>query len=271
MSMISQPSQQPISTPYASKTDEAATQLLLGENNKAPSTAANSQKVPVKDVIDVSTPRTQDKPSLKMPEKLVTDSSVLFDVTGMSKAELEEPLSMVSGMSASMSNIQGHMAATTPRIENVIREIITEENGQLEKMFPSIAKLDESEIKQLSQGVNLMMAASAIKDVQVAQANHEDVKPGIQSFDAIKDSQFIGIISNDILVELRNLLTQIKSIINTADRQLQADFLKLKTQMVQSAADTTIKEGEKPFLVRYWVLPFQWGLLCWVRHYRRNS
>lgn len=235
------------------------------------STQAPAQQVSIKDAVDITVLRTQDKPLLKLPEQTTVSPSLLFEVKNMNKVELEETSKVIGGFSSAYANLQEHIAVTAIKVEKAVREVITEENSKLEKMFPTIANLDESEIKQLSQGVNLMLAASAIKDVQVAQANSEDVKPGIQSLDAIKESQFIGIMSSDILMELRNLLSQIKSIINTADRQLQADFLKLKTQMVQSAADTTIQEGKKAFEGALMGFAVSLGVTLAGRHYKLSN
>ncbi|EMF4671937.1 hypothetical protein L3033_001596 [Providencia stuartii] len=245
MTTISSP--MPFSIPTQKLGNLEGLTTLTGSETQTMSTQAPGQQVSIKDAVDITVPRTQDKPLLKLPEQTTVSPSLLFEVKNMNKVELEETSKVIGGFSSAYANLQEHIAVTAIKVEKAVREVITEENSKLEKMFPTIANLDESEIKQLSQGVNLMLAASAIKDVQVAQANSEDVKPGIQSLDAIKESQFIGIMSSDILMELRNLLSQIKSIINTADRQLQADFLKLKTQMVQSAADTTIQEGKKAF------------------------
>lgn len=245
MTTISSP--MPFSIPTQKLGNLEGLTTLTGSETQTMSTQAPAQQVSIKDAVDITVPRTQDKPLLKLPEQTTVSPSLLFEVKNMNKAELEETSKVIGGFSSAYANLQEHIAVTAIKVEKAVREVITEENSKLEKMFPTIANLDESEIKQLSQGVNLMLAASAIKDVQVAQANSEDVKPGIQSLDAIKESQFIGIMSSDILMELRNLLSQIKSIINTVDRQLQADFLKLKTQMVQSAADTTIQEGKKAF------------------------
>ncbi|ELZ5940461.1 hypothetical protein U0L13_002702 [Providencia stuartii] len=246
MTTISSPTQFSMPTQKLDNLEGGA--VVTGRDTQTLSTPAAAPQVSIRDAVEITVPRSQDKPLLKRPEQATVNPSLLFDAKNMNKAELEETSKVIGGFSSAYANLQAHIAVTATKVENAVREVIAEENSKLEKMFPTIANLDESEIKQLSQGVNLMLAASAIKDVQVAQANSEDVKPGIQSFDAIKDSQFIGIMSSDILMELRNLLSQIKSIINTTDRQLQADFLKLKAQMVQSAADTTIKEGEKAFL-----------------------
>lgn len=245
MSTILSPSPSSISTSKLAGIEELAANSLLGEQGKA--STAITQAVSVKDALEMPSAQLQEKPLLKMPEQIASDSSVLLGVNTMNKVQAEESRNMVIGLSSAITHIQQYSAATNLKIENVIRDIITEDNAKLEKMFPTIASFDESEIKQLSQAVNILLAGSAIEDVQHSQNQQDDIKIGKQSLEAVKGSQFIGIISSDILVELRNLLSQIKLIINTTDRQLQADFLKLKTQMVQSAADTTIQEGKAAF------------------------
>ncbi|WP_283126526.1 hypothetical protein [Providencia stuartii] len=245
MSTILSPLPSSISTSKLAGIEELATQSLLGEQGKV--SATTIQSVSVTDALGMPSLQLKDKPLLNTPEHILSDSSALLGVDTMSKAQAEETRNIVIGLSSCITHIQQYTAATNLKIENVIRDIITEDNAKLEKMFPTIASLDESEIKQLSQAVNILLASSAIDDVQHSQNQQDDIKVGKQSLGAAKESQFIGIISSDILVELRNLLSQIKSIINTTDRQIQADFLKLKTQMVQSAADTTIQEGKAAF------------------------
>ncbi|MFY3769307.1 hypothetical protein AHYW_000185 [Providencia manganoxydans] len=245
MSTISSQLPSSVSTLKPANIEELATTSLLGEQGKVSTTF--TQPVSIKDALEASSAQLQDKPLLKTPEQIASDSSALLGVDAMSKVQAEESRNMVIGLSSAITHLQQYSAATNLKIENVIRDIITEDNAKLEKMFPTIASFDESEIKQLSQAVNMLLAGSVIEEVQHSQNQQDDIKIGKQSLEAVKDSQFIGIISSDILVELRNLLSQIKSLINTTDRQLQADFLKLKTQMVQSAADTTIQEGKAAF------------------------
>lgn len=245
MTIISSQLPTSVSTPKLANIEELATQSLLGEQGQISTTIA--QPVSVKDVLGTSLPQLQDKPLLRTPEQIANNSSALLDVSSMNKADASKVLNMVSGLSSDVMHIQQYTAATNAGIERITRDILVDENNKLAEMFPTFATFDENKVKQLSQAANLLLAAEAIGGEQLVDNILEDHISGKQSLDAAKHSQFIGIMSSDILVELRNLLSQIKSIISTTDRQIQADFLKLKTQMVQSAADTTIQEGKAAF------------------------
>nr|ELR5040440.1 hypothetical protein [Providencia stuartii]ELR5083476.1 hypothetical protein [Providencia stuartii] len=245
MSMISSQLSPSISTPKSAAIEELAAQPLLNEQGKVSPTT--TQTVSVKDALETSLPHVQDKPLLRTPEQIAKNSSELLSVNSMNKADAAEVLNTVSGLSSNVTHIQQYTAATNAGIERITRDILTDENNKLAEMFPTFAKFDENEVKQLSQAVNLLLAAEAIGGKQHVENIIDDLISGKQSLSAAKESQFIGIMSSDVLVELRNLLSQIKSIINTTDRQLQAAFLKLKTQMIQSAADTTIQEGKATF------------------------
>lgn len=245
MTIISSQLPTSVSTPKSANIEELATQSLLGEQGQISTTIA--QPVSVKDVLGTSLPQLQDKPLLRTPEQIANNSSALLDVSSMNKADASKVLDMVSGLSSDVMHIQQYTAATNAGIERITRDILVDENNKLAEMFPTFATFDENKVKQLSQAANLLLAAEAIGGEQLVDNILEDHISGKQSLDAAKHSQFIGIMSSDILVELRNLLSQIKSIISTTDRQIQADFLKLKTQMVQSAADTTIQEGKAAF------------------------
>ena len=245
MNMLVSHFESPILAPKLDDIKEVNIQSLQDEQGKT--SIKTAQPVLIKDVLSTSSPQLQDKPRLRIPQQIAQNSSVLLGVNTMNKEETTELLNKITGFSTSVTQIQQHTAATNAGLERITRDIIADENNKLAEMFPTLATYDENEVKQLSQAVNFLLAAGAISGEQQIENILDEYVSGKQSVETTKGSQFIGIISSDILVELRNLLSQIKSIINTTDRQLQADFLKLKTQMVQSAADTTIQEGKAAF------------------------
>lgn len=224
---------------------ELAFQSPLGEQGNI--LATPSQSVSIKDVLNTPPAQLKDKPLLRSPEQIAKNASTLLDVKSMSKADATDMLNMVTGLSGSVIHMQQYTAATNAGIERITRDILTDENNKLAEMFPTFATFDENEVKQLSQAANVLLVAEAIGGEQLVDNILDDYISGKQSLEATKNSPFIGIISSDILVELKNLLSKIRSIINTTDRQLQADFLKLKTLMVQNAAETTIQEGKAAF------------------------
>ncbi|MGV2470176.1 type III secretion target, IpaC/SipC family protein, partial [Bacillus subtilis] len=68
-----------------------------------------------------------------------------------------------------------------------------------------------------------------------------------KSVQAVKNSEFVGIISSDLIVELMKIIRKVVAELNISDRRISADFLMLNAKMVESAAESTIKEGKEMF------------------------
>ncbi|QKG43210.1 hypothetical protein [Providencia rettgeri] len=97
----------------------------------------------------------------------------------------------------------------------------------------------------MSQAVQLLIASSFFKDSPSRQV--EGGNKGQEPIDGIKNNTFVGIISNDLLVELSKIIRKVMAEINISDRRISAEFLQLNAKMVQASADSTIREGKETF------------------------
>ncbi|NHX32995.1 type III secretion target, IpaC/SipC family protein, partial [Escherichia coli] len=88
------------------------------------------------------------------------------------------------------------------------------------------------------------IASSFFKDSFSGQLESNDGNRGQQSIDSVKNDTFVGIISNDLMVELSKIIRKVMVEINISDRRISADFLQLNAKMVQASADSTIREGK---------------------------
>ncbi|MEY0877726.1 hypothetical protein [Providencia manganoxydans] len=122
MSTILSPLPSSISTSKLVGIEELAANSLLGEQGKV--STAITQVVSVKDALEMPSAQLQDKPLLKMPEQIASDSSVLLGVNAMNKVQAEESRNMVIGLSSAITHIQQYSAATNLKIENVIKEVL---------------------------------------------------------------------------------------------------------------------------------------------------
>ncbi|EKT60901.1 membrane protein [Providencia sneebia] len=144
-----------------------------------------------------------------------------------------------------INNLDFMQELSTNKVEKSLKKIIADESHQSTKMFSTIASLDDNELKQLSQIlIPLLVMGEKTHDIMTERYNHDDVMLRSESIGSVENSHFSGMISNDILVELSHLLSKVRTMLDISDRQINAQFLKLKTQMVEKNAQATIDEGK---------------------------
>ncbi|MEQ5564312.1 hypothetical protein [Providencia hangzhouensis] len=111
-----------------------------------------------------------------------------------------------------------------------------------EQLMGALSELDSDEIEKAA----IRLSACPPK---LANELHHIFKnaeqKAIESISSAKTSEYIGIISSDIIVEISKLIRKVASEIKISDRQLNAAFNILSGKMVAAAATSTIKEGKK--------------------------
>ncbi|MEY0821153.1 type III secretion target, IpaC/SipC family protein [Providencia rettgeri] len=125
--------------------------------------------------------------------------------------------------------------------------MLKEEKSHIEQLAGDAQLPDEANLKQMSQAIQLLIASSFFKDSFSGQLESNDGNRGQQSIDSVKNDTFVGIISNDLMVELSKIIRKVMVEINISDRRISADFLQLNAKMVQASADSTIREGKETF------------------------
>ncbi|MEQ4676077.1 type III secretion target, IpaC/SipC family protein [Providencia vermicola] len=175
------------------------------------STAESCKEISLLNVPFVDVEFNTEKPALKLATKKVDD----------------EQLSSVLGQFA-LSN------------QPIPVQVFDENKAVFEKVFQHVTPLDVAEIKQLPQIVSAIYKEVLNNQVTVTEGSNE-----VKSVNEAKSSQFVGIVSSDILLELAKIIRKVLSELNISDRKISADFLMLNAKMVEAAAESTIKEGKE--------------------------
>ena len=111
-----------------------------------------------------------------------------------------------------------------------------------EQLMGALSTLDSDEIEKAAA----LLSAYPPKIANELHHIFENAEQkAIESIGTKKTSEYVGIISSDIIVEISKLIRKVASEINISDRQLNAAFNILSGKMVEAAAASTIKEGKK--------------------------
>ncbi|MGG4609577.1 type III secretion target, IpaC/SipC family protein [Providencia sp. Me31A] len=189
----------------------ALTQLQTMQEGKTLSTIEGCKEISLQNVSLVDVEFNTEKPSLKLPAEEVDDKQLL--------------------------SVLGQFALSNQAIPV---PVFDESKAIFEKVFQHATPLDIAEIKQLPQIVGAIYKEALNNQVMVTEGANE-----VKSVNEVKSSQFVGIVSSDILLELAKIIRKVLSEVNISDRKISADFLMLNAKMVEAAAESTIKEGKE--------------------------
>lgn len=148
---------------------------------------------------------------------------------------------------ALLSDIRQFIAITPEQMQQAVAKVITEEKSAIEQVFHDAQLPDEMEIKQLAQAIQVMLASSFFKDILSNQSDTDIDSNKTVSAAQAKSSQFVGIASSDIIMELMKIIRKVVAELNISDRRISSDFLILNGKMTEAAAESTIKEGKEMF------------------------
>ncbi|MBV2188760.1 type III secretion target, IpaC/SipC family protein [Providencia rettgeri] len=212
-----------LSPAISSNTTAAVTPLLQGVQLNDVYTMASESEM------------RMDKPLLKMTQFSMHDDQMLADISALTNSD----------KLATLDDLHAFRTLTPENIQQAIGKVLIEEKSHIEQLVGDAQLPDETELKQMAQAVQVLIASSFFKDPSSGQISggHQGQEP----IDSIKNSPFVGIISNDLLVELSKILRKVMTEINISDRRISADFLQLNAKMVQASADSTIREGKETF------------------------
>ncbi|HBO23410.1 MAG TPA: type III secretion target, IpaC/SipC family protein [Providencia sp.] len=180
---------------------------------------------------------TMDKPSLKMSQFLMMDAQSLVDFSALTDSD----------KLTTLDDLHAFRMLTPENIQQAIVKVLTEEKSPIEQLIGDAQLPDEADLKQMSQAIQVLIASSFFKGSSEINIEGNEAKKGQKPIDSVKNGTFIGIISNDLMVELSKIIRNVMKEINISDRRISADFLQLNAKMVQASADSTIREGKETF------------------------
>lgn len=167
----------------------------------------------------------------------------------MTVENLSEALSqlMTPEKAALLSDIRHFLVITPEKMQATVAKVLAEENKTIKHVVDKNHQLDETDIKLISQAIQVVIASSFSRDALNNQAvSDKDIKT-VKSINDARKSEFVGIISSDIMLELIKIIRKVVAELNISDRRISADFLVLNAKMVEAAAESTIKEGKEMF------------------------
>ncbi|EMT6576388.1 type III secretion target, IpaC/SipC family protein [Providencia rettgeri] len=211
---------------------------ITNSNTKAAATPT-LQGVQLNDVhtMALGSEMAMDKPSLKMIQFSIHDNQMLSDISALADSD----------KLTTLDDLHAFRTLTPESIQQAISKVLTEEKSHIEQLVEDAQLPDEADLKQISQAIQVLVASSFFKDSSSGQLESDNRNSGQQPIDSVKNDTFIGIISNDLMVELSKIIRKVMAEINISDRRISADFLQLNAQMVQASADSTIREGKETF------------------------
>ncbi|MBS3050401.1 hypothetical protein [Enterobacter mori] len=104
---------------------------------------------------------------------------------------------------------------------------------------------DDQELRYLAAAVQVMLVGSLYNQINTSQQEQVAINDKAESRDNVKELDFIGIQTEEMMQFLLSMLRKIMSEINVAERRIQAMFSELYASSSQLSAEATITEGER--------------------------
>lgn len=211
---------------------------VIDSNTKAAATHL-PQSMQLNDVqtIALGSEIMMDKPSLKMIQFSTHDEQMLSDIRALAESD---KLTIVD-------DLHTFRMLTPESIQQAISKVLTEEKSHIEQLVEDAQLPDDVDLKKMSQAIQVLIASSFFKSSPEANIEGNTARKGQESIDSVKNTMFVGIMSNDLLLELSKIIRKVMAEINISDRRISADFLQLNAKMVQASADSIIREGKETF------------------------
>lgn len=195
------------------------------------------QDIQLQDISGGFSENTIEKPALPAPLAMMTGVQMETALAELNTTEKNELL----------DDLYGFIRITPEQVQQVIDKVLVEEGNAINQMLGNNQKLDEADLKQIAQAIQVIVGSSFLNGLPANSAVAEDDKQSTKSVENIKKSQFVGIISSDIMLELLKIVRKVVAELNISDRRISADFLALNAKMVEASAESTIKEGKEMF------------------------
>ncbi|HEQ1859348.1 TPA: type III secretion target, IpaC/SipC family protein [Providencia alcalifaciens] len=195
------------------------------------------QDVQLQDIPAYGSEIVVEKPALPVPVAMMTGTQMQAALAELGTAEKNTLL----------NDLYGFVRVTPEQVQQAVEKVFTAEQKTINQVFTNNQKLDESDIKLIAQAIQVMIGSSFFAELQQDTNATESDKKSTKSIENAKSSQFIGIVSSDIMMELIKLVRKVVTELNISDRRISADFLQLSAKMTEAAAESTIKEGKEMF------------------------
>ncbi len=235
MTTITQPIHSPILSKLNNNSDLIPTSTVKGNANTSSLEPINNLVLPGLNV---------DSGGLNIEKPKLTESNTDLGIEQLT--HLLGPLSSIENIEL-LGDIRSFLSLTPEKIQTVFTKVLTEEQSNIAQVVKNAQLPDEVEMKQIAQAFQVVLASSFFREVLNNQSVIDIGKNEVKSVGDARKSEFIGIMSSDILVELVKIIRKVMAEINISDRRISANFLMLNAKMVEAAAESTIKEGKEMF------------------------
>ncbi|WP_272521890.1 IpaC/SipC family type III secretion system effector [Providencia sp. PROV202] len=187
--------------------------------------------------------------SANFAESAVEKPILPVPTSTMTKPQIHAALSKLGEVEKNtlLSDLSGFIQITPEQAQHAVEKVFTEESKTLNQVLANNQQLDETDYKQIALAIQVIIGSSFFNTLLQNSNVIDSDKKSVKSIEGVKEQQFVGIISSDIMLELLKIVRKVVAELNISDRRISADFLTLNAKMVEAAADSTIKEGKEMF------------------------
>lgn len=183
---------------------------------------------------------TAGKPQLMVPQMAMNHDQMLTQLDG-----LDAPDKIIS-----LDDLPITSLPVAAKFQQALTTVLQREEAKLEKsssnraLFDALAT-DDVEQRNLASAAQMMLGGALLKEANSVGITLEEGNNKIESPDATKQREFVGIQTNSMMSFLLNILREVMAELNTSERQINSMFASLSADMTLKAADSTIREGKQ--------------------------
>lgn len=191
--------------------------------------------------------RTAGKPQLMVPLVAINQQLMLAQLDDLDDPKNTESLEDLR--IALLTAPAGFEQAITT-LQQVLTEVLQREKATTETSAGNRALLDalamdDVEQRNLASAALMLLGGTLLKETNSVAMVREEGNHKIESSDSAKQREFVGIQTNDMMRFLFSMLRQIMAELNISERRISSMFAALSADMIEKAAESTIREGQQ--------------------------
>ncbi|MGE4802462.1 IpaC/SipC family type III secretion system effector [Yersinia hibernica] len=180
------------------------------------------------------------KPQLTAPQTAMNHDLMLTQLDGLAAPDNIESLDDLRV--ALLTTPEGFKQALTTVMQR--EDAITEKSAGNRALLDALVA-DDTEQRNLASAAQMLLGSSLLKEMNTARTGLEEGDKKVESTDAAKQREFVGIQTSDMMRFLLSMLRQVMADLNISERRINNMFSALSAEMTQKAAESTIREGQQ--------------------------
>ncbi|MFI0489786.1 MAG: IpaC/SipC family type III secretion system effector [Yersinia sp. (in: enterobacteria)] len=187
------------------------------------------------------------KPQLMVPPVALNHELMLTQLDGLDNLKNTESLEdlRIAFLTAPAGSKQAITTLQQVLTQVLQREKATTETSVGNRTLLDALEMDDEEQRNLASAALMLLGGALLKETHSVGMAREEENDKVESSGSAKQREFVGIQTNDMMRFLLSMLRQVMAELNISERRINSMFAALSADMIEKAAESTIREGQQ--------------------------